>query len=258
MKIILEGREGILALVGTKAITPYLGYPSPALLTTASQCLLLHCWGNSSTFIAHMLSTPQQIRYEANSRCLSLALAGVCESAVFKSMGELVYFLEPIRLPSHKVLHCVPWASYLSSLYVSQCLVPSYLSHLPCSSSLLQARSSIACRKWGWSILCFFVECMHAPESPLRGFPPPPLGASTLLSWGCILGRQKALRVWSLRVLLRSLDSASSSSPWISDWFFQGAVIADIWGWRLSLLSHVKGMLPKQLLPQNGAGNSRH
>lgn len=59
-------------------------------------------------FIAHMLSTPQQIRYEANSRCLSLALAGVCESAIFKSMGEPVYFLEPIKLPSHKVLHCVP------------------------------------------------------------------------------------------------------------------------------------------------------
>lgn len=139
MKIILEGREGTLSLVGTKSITPYLGYPSPAWLTTASQCLLLHCRGNSFTFIAHMLSTPQQIRYEANSGCLSLALAGVCESAIFKSAGEPVYFLDPIKLLSYKALHCVPRASYLSALCVSHCLVPSYPSHLLSSSSPLQA-----------------------------------------------------------------------------------------------------------------------
>ena len=150
--------------------------------------------------------------------------------------------------PEHLIYRrCV----YLIVLYPVTCLTCCP----PPPHSRLQARSSIACRKWGWSILCLFVEWMHAPESPLCGSPPPPLGASTLLSRGRILGRQKALPVWSLRVLLRSLDSASSSSPWIGDWFFQGAAIADIWGWRLSLTSHVKGMLSKQLLPQSGAGN---
>lgn len=59
-------------------------------------------------FIAHMLSTPQQITYEAYSRCLSFALEGVCESAIFKSMGEPVYFLDPIKLSSYTALHCVP------------------------------------------------------------------------------------------------------------------------------------------------------
>lgn len=150
---------------------------------------------SSSIFIVHMLSTPWQLRYKANSRCLSFALAGVCESAFFKSLGESVYFLDPTKLPSCKALHCAPWAFCSPSLHVSHCLIPTYLSHLLPSSSPSQAP--------GWELQS--LQGVHTGmvparlrngctprESPLCRPLPPPLGASTLLSWGCLLGKQKS------------------------------------------------------------------